>query len=184
MTKTSIALLLAALAALTAPSGAVSHRAVAQTCARESKVPLICQVRHYRLGTWKLQDQMGQSRTPTRFRELTTDSIAFKGWIRDLWHGRYHKALKAWHAFQTSFLNWSAWDRLAACETGGNWGATGPTYQGGLGIQYQVWAEFGGYQFASNAGYATREEQIIVGHRIWLRYGWSPWGCAGQVGLL
>ena len=74
------------------------------------------------------------------------------------------------------------WDKIAECETGGNWAAYGPTYQGGLGIFHQTWVGFGGRDFAGNAGNATREEQIIVGERIRKRYGFSAWGCGRQLG--
>ena len=45
-------------------------------------------------------------------------------------------------------------------------GADGP-YDGGLGILRSTWIAFGGLEFAPNAGLATREEQIIVGQRIY-----------------
>ena len=46
-------------------------------------------------------------------------------------------------------------------------------YDGGLGIYRGTWRRFGGLEFAPNAGLATREEQIIVGQRIYdeLRLG-------------
>jgi len=74
------------------------------------------------------------------------------------------------------------WDKIAECETGGNWGALGPTYQGGLGIYHQTWQGFGGRDFANNAGHASREEQIIVGERIRKRYGFTAWGCGRTLG--
>ena len=39
-------------------------------------------------------------------------------------------------------------------------------------------SHYGGLEFAPNAGLATREEQIIVGERIYDDYGWYAWGCA------
>ena len=39
-------------------------------------------------------------------------------------------------------------------------------YSGGLGIYNGTWDQFGGRDFASNPGLATREEQIIVAERI------------------
>ncbi len=76
------------------------------------------------------------------------------------------------------------WDELAQCESGGRWdtvdsGADG--YDGGLGIYRGTWRAFGGTEFAPNAGLATREEQIIVGQRIYDKLGWDPWGCANNV---
>ncbi len=76
------------------------------------------------------------------------------------------------------------WDELAQCESGGRWDTvdSGPDgYDGGLGIYRGTWRAFGGSEFASNAGLATREQQIIVGMRIYEKLGWDPWGCANNV---
>jgi len=74
------------------------------------------------------------------------------------------------------------WDKIAQCETGGNWRAQGPTYQGGLGIYFGTWKAFGGREFANNAGDATREEQIIVAERIRAKHGFRAWGCGKTLG--
>jgi uncharacterized protein YabE (DUF348 family) len=76
------------------------------------------------------------------------------------------------------------WDELAQCESGGRWDTvdSGPDgYDGGLGIYRGTWRAFGGTEFAPNAGLATREQQIIVGMRIYEKLGWDPWGCANNV---
>jgi uncharacterized protein YabE (DUF348 family) len=78
------------------------------------------------------------------------------------------------------------WDKLAECESGGRWNTVDsatPAYDGGLGILRSTWIAFGGAEFAPNAGLATREQQIIVGQRIYNTYGgWSQsWGCARQM---
>ena len=78
------------------------------------------------------------------------------------------------------------WDALAKCESGGRWNtvdSSAEPYDGGLGIYRPTWLAFGGAEFAPNAGLATREEQIIVGQRIYNTYGgWSQsWGCARQM---
>ncbi len=84
----------------------------------------------------------------------------------------------------------SYWDRMAYCETAGNW-AHFPdgTWTGGLGIYNQTWIGWGGGEFAPKAGQATREQQIIVANRIaTLGYnglgpvGYSAWGCLATVG--
>jgi len=75
------------------------------------------------------------------------------------------------------------WDKMAQCETGGNWSAPGPEYQGGLGIYWRNWVAFGGREFAPTAGQATKVEQIIVAERIRAKHGWHAWGCAKTIGL-
>lgn len=69
------------------------------------------------------------------------------------------------------------WDSIATCETGGNWSMQGSRYSGGLGFANTTWSSFGGGEFASNAGQATREEQIVVAERVYDEYGLSGWGC-------
>jgi hypothetical protein len=68
------------------------------------------------------------------------------------------------------------WDELARCENGGDWKVV-DRYGGGLGIFIGTWHAFGGDEFASNPGYATKEQQIIVAERIYARHGISGWGC-------
>jgi hypothetical protein len=69
------------------------------------------------------------------------------------------------------------WDGIARCETGGNWSMHGASFSGGLGFYNGTWSAFGGRQFASNAGDASREEQIVVAERVYASYGLSGWGC-------
>ena len=78
------------------------------------------------------------------------------------------------------------WDELATCESGGRWDTVDSApasnaYDGGLGIYRGTWKAYGGDEFAPNAGLATREQQIIVGMRIYKDLGWDPWGCANNV---
>jgi len=75
------------------------------------------------------------------------------------------------------------WDKMAQCETGGNWAASGQRYQGGLGIYFQNWNHYGGRDFAPTGGQATKYEQIIVAERIRAEHGWHAWGCAKTIGL-
>ena len=58
------------------------------------------------------------------------------------------------------------WTETAQCETGQDWSMVGPVYSGGLGMLNTNWVAYGGLQFASNAGYATPIEQVIVARRI------------------
>ncbi len=73
------------------------------------------------------------------------------------------------------------WDTLAQCETQQNWNLVGQ-YGGGLGIYIGAWTEFGGGEFASNPGYASKDQQIVVAERIYARFGLTGWGCAHTLG--
>ena len=77
----------------------------------------------------------------------------------------------------------SIWDRIAACETQGNWSMRGPSFSGGVGFANSTWSSFGGTEFAPNAGDATREQQIVVAERVRARVGVGAWGCAKRLGL-
>ena len=72
------------------------------------------------------------------------------------------------------------WDELARCENHGDWSIV-DRYGGGLGIFIGTWHAFGGDEFASNPGYATKAQQIIVAERIYARFGLSGWGCKVHV---
>jgi uncharacterized protein YabE (DUF348 family) len=71
------------------------------------------------------------------------------------------------------------WDRIAACESSGNWSInTGNGYYGGLQFDSQTWLGAGGGDYAPRADLATREQQITVANRLYAQRGLSPWGCA------
>lgn len=74
----------------------------------------------------------------------------------------------------------SEWDRVAACESGGNWSInTGNGYQGGLQFHPQTWTGHGGGEFAPSADQATREQQIIVAERVLASQGKGAWPTCG-----
>jgi LysM repeat protein len=76
----------------------------------------------------------------------------------------------------------SVWDRLAACEAGGNWAInTGNGYYGGLQFTLSSWQGVGGSGLPSNA---SREEQIMRGQMLQARSGWGAWpACSARLGL-
>lgn len=70
----------------------------------------------------------------------------------------------------------SAWDRIAACEAGGNWAInTGNGYYGGVQFDYGTWIANGGLKYAPRADLATREEQIAIAEVTQARQGWGAW---------
>jgi hypothetical protein len=75
--------------------------------------------------------------------------------------------------------NAAMWDRIAQCESGGNWHInTGNGYYGGLQFDSSSWLANGGADFAPRADLASREEQITVANRYYAKAGLGPWGCA------
>ena len=79
----------------------------------------------------------------------------------------------------------SDWDKLAQCESGGNWAInTGNGYHGGLQFNAQTWQAYGGGEFAPTANLATREQQIAVAERTLAQQGWGAWpACSASLGL-
>jgi hypothetical protein len=72
------------------------------------------------------------------------------------------------------------WDRVARCESGGNWSInTGNGYQGGLQFTQGTWAAHGGGQYAPSAHLATREQQIAVAERVLATQGRGAWPVCG-----
>jgi uncharacterized protein YabE (DUF348 family) len=79
----------------------------------------------------------------------------------------------------------SVWDRLAQCESGGNWSInTGNGFYGGLQFMKQTWDAMGGGQYAEYPHQATREQQIDIGKKLQRQAGWGQWpSCSRQLGL-
>lgn len=68
------------------------------------------------------------------------------------------------------------WDKLAQCESGGNWSIdTGNGYSGGLQFAPQTWEGFGGTEYAPTAGEATREQQMEIANKVLEEQGWGAW---------
>ncbi|MFJ5927497.1 transglycosylase family protein [Kitasatospora sp. NPDC092948] len=79
----------------------------------------------------------------------------------------------------------AVWDRVAECESGGNWSLdSGDGVYGGLQITAQRWVDYGGTQYAALPSDATRSQQIAVAERILATEGPQPWAsCADPADL-
>ncbi|MER5788124.1 transglycosylase family protein [Streptomyces sp. NPDC001980] len=76
------------------------------------------------------------------------------------------------------------WDRIAQCESGGNWHInTGNGYYGGLQFSASTWRAYGGTAYAATADQASREAQIAVATKVQHAQGWGAWPvCSGRAG--
>jgi resuscitation-promoting factor RpfA len=73
------------------------------------------------------------------------------------------------------------WDRVAQCESGGNWHInTGNGYYGGLQFSGSTWNSYDVDHYASRADLATRAEQIDVANRVLHSQGWGAWPVCSQ----
>ncbi len=77
------------------------------------------------------------------------------------------------------------WDRVAGCETGGQWSADRDDgLYGGLDLTQNVWERYGGTAYADSPDLASRQEQIAVAQRLLDARGPGYWtGCAVTAGL-
>lgn len=70
----------------------------------------------------------------------------------------------------------SVWDRVAQCESGGNWHInTGNGFYGGLQFTAGTWRAFGGGAYASRADLATKDQQIAIAEKVLKGQGWGAW---------
>lgn len=74
------------------------------------------------------------------------------------------------------------WDKLAECESSGNWNInTGNGFYGGLQFTLSTWRAFGGEGMPHQA---TREQQIAVAERTLAGQGWDAWPtCSRKTGV-
>lgn len=67
----------------------------------------------------------------------------------------------------------SVWDRVAACESGGNWSIdTGNGYYGGLQFSLSTWHAYGG---SGNPAAASKGTQIAIAEKVLAGQGWGAW---------
>ncbi|MEV0225808.1 transglycosylase family protein [Streptomyces sp. NPDC050704] len=76
------------------------------------------------------------------------------------------------------------WDRIAQCESGGNWHInTGNGYYGGLQFSAGTWRAYGGTAYASTADKASKAQQIAVATKVQRGQGWGAWPtCSARAG--
>ncbi|WP_410785347.1 ubiquitin-like domain-containing protein [Kribbella sp. C-35] len=78
--------------------------------------------------------------------------------------------------------NVGAWDRIAECESGGNWSInSGNGYYGGLQFDHGTWAAYGGTAYATNANGASKAQQIAIAEKVKAdRGGYGAWPVCGK----
>jgi nucleoid-associated protein YgaU len=79
----------------------------------------------------------------------------------------------------------TVWDRVAACESSGNWHInTGNGFYGGLQFVQSTWVGYGGRAYAPRADLATKAQQIAIAQRVLAAQGPGAWPvCSRRAGL-
>lgn len=77
------------------------------------------------------------------------------------------------------------WNRLAQCESGGNWKTnTGNGYYGGVQFSLGSWRAVGGNRYAPRPDLASRAQQVAAAERLLDIQGWGAWpACSRKLGL-
>ncbi|MEU9207388.1 transglycosylase family protein [Streptomyces sp. NPDC048415] len=77
------------------------------------------------------------------------------------------------------------WNKVAACESSGNWSInTGNGYYGGLQFTQSTWEAYGGKVYAQRADQATKDQQIAVAEKVLGGQGPGAWPvCSVRAGL-
>ncbi len=74
----------------------------------------------------------------------------------------------------------SEWDKVAQCESGGNWSInTGNGFYGGLQFTNSTWAGYGGTAYAARADQASKDQQIAVAEKVLAGQGKGAWPVCG-----
>ena len=99
--------------------------------------------------------------------------------------GRRTAALTGGAALAAHAASVSTWDRVADCESSGDWSInTGNGYYGGLQFTASTWDAYGGQSYAARADLATEGQQITVAERVLNSQGVGAWPvCGPQAGL-
>lgn len=92
------------------------------------------------------------------------------------------KAAASQPAQTQTYSGGSVWDRLAQCESHGNWATnTGNGYYGGLQFNLPTWQAYGGTGYPHEH---SRAEQIRVAENLRAARGYQPWPeCSKKLGL-
>ncbi|WP_431042227.1 transglycosylase family protein [Streptomyces sp. P1-3] len=77
------------------------------------------------------------------------------------------------------------WDKVADCESTGNWSInTGNGFFGGLQFTQSTWEAFGGTKYAPRADLATKDQQIAIAEKVLAEQGPGAWPvCSAKAGL-
>ncbi|OEV02676.1 transglycosylase family protein [Streptomyces oceani] len=77
------------------------------------------------------------------------------------------------------------WDKVAQCESTGDWSInTGNGYYGGLQFSQSTWEGYGGTEYAATADQATKEQQITIAEKVLAEQGPGAWPkCGPEAGL-
>jgi hypothetical protein len=130
--------------------------------------------------TWHYQDEAGVARTPTRYAERRTTSVAFLRWDERLWSTRRARAKARARAAPASIpgiigrvFGANASEARAIAYRESHYETTA------VNGQYRGIFQMGSRERTTYAtiGYATAYEQVVAAHNMFRVRGFEPWTC-------
>ncbi|GAA4983929.1 transglycosylase family protein [Kitasatospora paranensis] len=84
---------------------------------------------------------------------------------------------------QASAASVSTWDKVAQCESGGDWAivSSNGLYYGGLQFSQSTWLAYGGGRYAQYANRATKQQQIEIAEKVLASQGEGAWPHCGPL---
>ncbi|WP_030023962.1 transglycosylase family protein [Streptomyces monomycini] len=78
------------------------------------------------------------------------------------------------------------WEKVAQCESSGNWQAYNPAgpYYGGLQFAQSTWKAYGGLAYADRADHATKRQQVLIAEKVLAGQGERAWPRCGPAARL
>ncbi|MEW1547398.1 transglycosylase family protein [Streptomyces tsukubensis] len=85
-------------------------------------------------------------------------------------------------ATSASAADSATWDRVAECESAGQWTVNNLNgYYGGLQLSQETWNTYGGREYADRPDLASRSQQIAVAEKVLAAEGPKAWPSCGAV---
>ncbi|MET8409039.1 transglycosylase family protein [Streptomyces sp. NPDC005195] len=85
-------------------------------------------------------------------------------------------------AASASAADGTTWDRVAECESGGQWSADdGNGHYGGLRLTQENWQRYDGRMYAPSADEASRSQQIAIAKKVLADQGLAAWPTCGPL---
>ncbi len=112
-------------------------------------------------------------------RDITTTQASQIANYLNIWDAQNRALLQYLAAVQASSIpNEANWDRVAACESGGNWSInTGNGYYGGLQFSLSTWRAYGGTGYPNQN---SKAQQIRIAENVRTQSGLGHWPVCGS----
>jgi hypothetical protein len=153
----------------------------------ELRAPLVHYIGFLRTETNEIREDKCLTKFRVQYRRVASLPVGMREWAVIHWRARMIKAqnAKSKCVSTMSGIAYGVWDRLAQCESGGQWNYNGPSgFDGGLQFHPGTWSAYRLPGYPAYAYLASRVQQIRVAERVLASQGWGAWpACSAMLGL-